>query len=97
MAESILLHCCLLLLLSINVDLPIFQSYLDLEPGDNQFLKMKWRGRESNPGHLAPQAKSLTTRPPLLLYYWIPVALYIHTDYKNYYIFNLFNYEYFEV
>ena len=27
----------------------------------------KWRGRESNPGPLAPQAKSLTTRPPLLL------------------------------
>ena len=29
--------------------------------------KFKWRGRESNPGPLAPQAKSLTSRPPLLL------------------------------
>ena len=28
--------------------------------------KFKWRGRESNPGPLAPQAKSSTTRPPLL-------------------------------
>ena len=29
--------------------------------------KFKWRGGESNPGPLAPQAKSLTTRPPLPL------------------------------
>ena len=28
--------------------------------------KFKWRGGESNPGPLSPQAKSLTTRPPLL-------------------------------
>ena len=28
--------------------------------------KFKWRGRKSNPGPLALQAKSLTTRPPLL-------------------------------
>ena len=27
--------------------------------------KFKWRGQESNPGPLALQAKSLTTRPPL--------------------------------
>ena len=34
--------------------------------------KFKWRGRESNPGPLARQAKSLTTRPPLLLKaYWV--------------------------
>ena len=50
----------------INVDLAILQPYLDLEAGDNQSLKFKWRGRESNPGPLAPQAKSLTTLPPLL-------------------------------
>ena len=31
--------------------------------------KFKWRGRESNPGPLAPQAKSLTTLPPLLPLY----------------------------
>ena len=29
-------------------------------------LKFKWRGGELNPGPLAPQAKSLTTRPPTL-------------------------------
>ena len=31
--------------------------------------KFKWRGRESNLGLLAPQAKSLTTQPLLLLVY----------------------------
>ena len=39
---------------------------LDLEAGDNQSLKFKWRDRESNSGPLAPQVKSLTTRPPPL-------------------------------
>ena len=34
-----------------------------LGAGDNQSLKFKWRGGESKPGPLAPQAKSLTTRP----------------------------------
>ena len=56
-----------LVLLRINVALAIFQPYRDLEAGDNQSLKFKWRGGESNPGPLAPQVKSLTTRPPLLL------------------------------
>ena len=37
--------------------------------------KSKWRGRESNPGPLAPQAKSLTTRSPLLLH-WRDNAVY---------------------
>ena len=46
--------------------LAVFQPYLDLEAGDNQSLKFKWRGGELNPGPLAPQAKSLTTTPPLL-------------------------------
>ena len=45
----------------------VFQQYRDLEAGDNQSLKFKWRYQESNPGPLAPQAKSLTTRPPPLL------------------------------
>ena len=40
--------------------------YRDFEAGDNQPLKFKWWGRESNPGPLALQAKSLTTTPPLL-------------------------------
>ena len=35
----------------------LFQPYRDLEAGDNQSLKFKWRGGESNPGSLAPQAK----------------------------------------
>ena len=41
-------------------------AILALEAGDNQTLKFKWPGRESNPGPLAPQPKSLTTRPPPL-------------------------------
>ena len=41
----------------------VFQPYSNLEVGDNQSRKKKWRGRESNPRTLAPQAKSLTTRP----------------------------------
>ena len=32
----------------------------------NHLWKFKWQGRESNSDPLAPQAKSLTTRPPLL-------------------------------
>ena len=31
--------------------------YRDLEARDNQSLKFKWRGQESNPEPLAPQAK----------------------------------------
>ena len=41
----------------------VFQPYRNLKAGDNQSLEFKWRGRESNPRPLAPQAKSLTTRP----------------------------------
>ena len=52
-----------LVVLRIDVALAVFQSYRDLEAGDNQSLKFKWRGGETNPGPLAPQAKSLTTRP----------------------------------
>ena len=47
--------------------LAVFQPYRDLEAGDNQSLKLKWRGGEMNPGPLAPQAKILTTRQPPLL------------------------------
>ena len=59
-----------LVVLSINVHLAIFQSYLDLEGMSKQEITNLWkfnmRGRESNLSPLAPQAKSLTTRPPLL-------------------------------
>ena len=55
-----------LVVFGIYVALAVFQPYRDLEAGDNQSLKFKWRGGESNPGPLAPQAKSLTTRPPPL-------------------------------
>ena len=55
-----------LVVLRVYVALAVFQSYRDLEAGDNQSLKFKWRGREANPGPLAPHAKSLTTRPPPL-------------------------------
>ena len=56
----------LLIVMRIYVALAVFQPYLDFEAGDNKSLKFKWRGGESNPGPLAPQAKSLTTRAPLL-------------------------------
>ena len=56
----------LFVVLRIYVALAVFQPYRDLEAWDNQSLKFKWRDRESNPGPLAPQAKSLSTRPPLL-------------------------------
>ena len=46
-----------LVVLRMNVDLAI-SSHIS--------TWKQWRGRESNPGPLAPQAKSLTTRPPLL-------------------------------
>ena len=49
-----------LVVLRIYVVLVVFQPYLDLEAGDNQSLKFKWRGGESNPRPLAPQTKSLT-------------------------------------
>ena len=47
-------------------DLRRFSGILALKAGDNQSLKFKWRGVESNTGPLVPQAKSLTTRPPSL-------------------------------
>ena len=55
-----------LVVFRINVDLAIFQPYLDLEAGDNQSLKIQVASRESNPGPLAPQTKSLATRPSLM-------------------------------
>ena len=50
----------------IYVDLAVFQPYLDLEAGDNQPLKIQVVRQGTEPGPLAPQAKSLTTRPSLL-------------------------------
>ena len=55
-----------LVVLRIYVALAVFHPYRDLEAGDNKSLKFKWRGGASNPGHLASQAKSITTRPQLL-------------------------------
>ena len=52
-----------LVVLRINVDLAIFQPYLDLEAGDNQSLKIQVARPGIEPGPFAPQAKSLTTRP----------------------------------
>ena len=68
MTESDLFHfpICLvswLVVLRIYVDLAVFHQYRDLEAGDNQSLKFKWRDRESNPGPLAPKANSLTPQP----------------------------------
>ena len=52
----------LLVVLRIYVASAVFQLYRDLEAGDNQSLKIQ----VAIPGPLAPQAKSLTTRPPLI-------------------------------
>ena len=43
-----------LVVLRIYVALAVFHPYRDLEAGDNQSLKLKWRGGELNPGPLAP-------------------------------------------
>ena len=51
-----------LVVLRIYVASAVFQPYRDLDAGDNQspnLWKFKCRGRESKPGPLAPQAKSL--------------------------------------
>ena len=52
----------------INVDLAIFllSHISNWKQEITNLWKFKWRGRESNPVPLAAQAKSLTTRPPLL-------------------------------
>ena len=48
-----------------------FSHIATLKQEITKLWKFKWRGRESNPGHLAPQAKRLTTRPrlPMRLYF----------------------------
>ena len=48
--------------LTIYVALGVFQSYHNLEAGGKQSLKSSRQDWESNPGPLAPQAKSLTTK-----------------------------------
>ena len=55
----------------INVDLAIFQPYVDLEAGDNQSLKIQVARPGIEAGPLAPQAKSSTTRSPLLPCSWL--------------------------
>ena len=66
-------NCCYwlvgwLVVSRIYVALAVFQPYRELEAVDNQSLKFEWRGRESNPGPLALEAKSLTTRSTALPY-----------------------------
>ena len=76
-----------LVVLRIYVALAVFQPYRDFEAGDNQSLKFKWRGGESNPGPLDLQAKSLTTQPtPLPLWIvkehqlsWVNIILVIRS------------------
>ena len=51
----------------INVDLAIFQPYLDLEAGDNQSLKIQVARPGIEPRSSCSASQSLTTRPPLLL------------------------------
>ena len=60
-----------LVVLRIYVASAVFQPYRDLEAGDNQSLKIQVARRESKPSPLAPQAKSLTTQPQMLLiHFW---------------------------
>ena len=49
---------CLDVLRTYNASV-VFHPYHDLEARNNQYLKSKWRGRESNSGALPTQAKSL--------------------------------------
>ena len=44
--------------LRIYIALAVFQPYRDLEAGDNQSLKFKWRGVESNPDLLLRKPKA---------------------------------------
>ena len=44
--------------LKIYVALAILQPNPDFKVGDNQSLRLKWRDQESNPGHLALQARA---------------------------------------
>ena len=54
-----------LVVLRIYVALAVFQPYPDLEAGDNQYLRFKWRGRESNPRPGASQERNhLATAAP---------------------------------
>ena len=72
-----------LVVLRIYVALVVFQPYSDLEAGDNQSLKFKWRGGKTNPGPLAPQVKSLTTRPLLLLFFKFKTCYLTYTAYSK--------------
>ena len=65
---------CWLVVLRINVDIAIFQPYLDLEAGDNQSLKIQVARLGINPGPLSPQAKSLTHKG------WNSLALLVETS-----------------
>ena len=67
-----------LVVLRINVDLVIFQPYLDLEAGDNQSLKIS-SGEAGNrtPVLLLRHPKSVTTRPALLPRLFLEVSFFI--------------------
>ena len=47
-----------LIVLRIYIDLAIFPPYLDLDQEITNLWKFKWRGRESNPGPLAPKPRA---------------------------------------
>ena len=57
---------CWLVVLKIYDALALFQPYRDLEAGDNKSLKILVERPGIEPGPLALQAKSLTTRQPPL-------------------------------
>ena len=53
-----------LVVLRIYIALVVFQPYRDLEAGDNQSLKFKWQGGESNPCSASQELILITTWPP---------------------------------
>ena len=67
-----------LVVLRIYVASAVFKPYRDLEAGDNQSLKVQVARPRTNPSPLAPQAKSLTTRPTLLPRHYLGV--YFHLE-----------------
>ena len=66
-----MLHVCWLVVLRINVDLAIFQPYLDLEAGDNQYLKIQVARPGIEPGSSCSASQELNhsaTAAPRYIY-----------------------------
>ena len=64
----------------INVDLAIFQPYLDLEAGDNQSLKIQVARRGIEPRSSCSASQELnhsaTAAPYMFMYWYVNVMMY---------------------